>query len=127
MRSCLVKFGRVVLAVTVVSCLSACSHAAPSGTLSGQLRGVGGMAPGINTPFPGSVHVTGPDVDTQVAVGSGGSWSLPVPAGTYTVEGHSPNLVWDGAEAPCRPAPSQQPAVVSAGQTTTVDVYCELR
>ena len=56
-----------------------------------------------------------------------GSWSLVVPAGTYTVEGRSPNLVWNGAEVPCRPASSQQPAVVSADQTTTVDVYCALR
>ena len=122
-----VHIGRITLAVCVVSCLAACSHPASSGTLHGQLRGVGGIAPGINSPFPGSIPVTGSDVDTQVAVGPGGSWSLVVPAGTYTVEGRSPNLVWNGAEVPCRPASSQQPAVVSADQTTTVDVYCALR
>lgn len=84
------------------------------------------MAPGTSTPFPGTIHVTGDGVDTQIPVGPDGSYSLAVSPGRYTVVGHSPSLIDNGAQVPCGTADGG-PVTVTAGQTITVDVGCPLR
>jgi len=117
----------VLLVVALVACLSSCSHPAAPGTLAGELSGTGGMPPVIQTPFPGTIHVTGQGVDTQVPVGADGRFSLTLPAGTYTVVGHSPNLTDNGVQEECGAAPEGKPVTVTAGQTTTVAVGCSLR
>ena len=118
----------VLLVVALVACLASCSHPAPSGTLAGELSGTGGPPPGtIQTPFPGTIHVTGQGVDTQIPVGADGRFSLTLPAGTYTVVGHSPSLTDNGVQEECGVAPVGKPVTVTAGQTTTVAVGCSLR
>ena len=103
------------------------SQQAAYGTVRGHLRGVGGMPPGINRPFPGSIHVIGNGVDVQIPVGADGNYSLSVPPGEYTVAGHSPNLTDNGVQEPCGPAPDGKPVTVVADQVTIVDVFCSLK
>ena len=69
---------------------AACSGQNPAeGTLTGHLYGVGGPAPGLPRPWPGTVTLTGPGVNRDVPVGASGTYSVTVPAGRYTVTGHS--------------------------------------
>ncbi len=127
MRPTAMRFsvGALVLPVAL---LVGCSSSTPAnGTIAGHLMGTGGRPPGTQTPFPGTIHVTGPGVDTQVSVGADGKYSLTVPAGVYTVVGHSPDLTDNGVQEECGAAPYGGPVTVTAGQTTTVDVGCSLR
>ena len=114
------------LAMGLVACLAACLQPPASGTISGQLRGAGGAPPGTNTPFPGTIDITGDGVDRQVPVGADGAYSTTVPVGAYRIVGHSPNFTADGIQGDCHPT-TQQPVTVAADQTTKVDVFCSLR
>jgi hypothetical protein len=93
-----------------------------AGTLAGHLYGVGGPAPGAPRPWPGTVTLTGPGVHRDIQVGVSGSFSVLVPAGTYTVAGRSPR--YGSGAAVCRAA---GPATVTAGHRTRADVLCQLK
>jgi hypothetical protein len=92
-----------------------------TGTLTGHLYGVGGPAPGAPRPWPGTVTLTGPGVHRDIQVGASGSFSVLVPAGTYTVAGRSPR--YGSGTGLCRAA---GPATVTTGHRTRTDVLCQM-
>jgi hypothetical protein len=72
-----------------------------------------------------SIELTGTPTAT-VKAGADGKVSLNLPSGTYYLAGRSPSFSIDPPPAtpPCR---GDQPAVVSVGSTTQVDVACEMK
>jgi hypothetical protein len=70
---------------------------------------------------PASGRLTGPGVHRDVPVGTGGSYSIMVPAGRYTVIGHSP-LYASGAGL-CQ---ATGVAAVTSGHSTKADVLCQM-
>ena len=91
------------------------------GILTGHLYGVGGPAPGLPRPWPGTVTLTGAGVHLDVRVGASGAYSVRVPPGRYTVTGHSP-LYGNGTYF-CQAAGM---ATVTSGRTTKADVLCQM-
>src|ERR1700691_2596109 len=74
------SLGLALAAVSLAGFVAACSGQAPAeGTLSGHLYGVGGRAPGLPRPWPGTVILTGPGIRRDIPVGSSGSYSVMVP------------------------------------------------
>ncbi len=111
------------VAVCLAGSTAACSAQDPvDGTLTGHLYGVGGPAPGLPRPLPGTVTVTGPGVHRDIPVGVSGSYSVKVPAGSYTVVGHSP--LYGSGTGVCR---AERVATVTSGHSTEVDVLCQMR
>jgi hypothetical protein len=94
----------------------------PAGTLTGHLYGVGGPAPGAPRPWPGTVTLTGSGVRRDIQVSADGSFSVLVPAGTYTMAGRSPR--YGSGAGGCR---ADGPATVTAGHRTSADVLCQMR
>jgi hypothetical protein len=117
--------GLLLAAVCLAGFTAACSgqgaRAPADGTLTGHLYGVGGPAPGLPRPWPGTVILTGPGVHRDMPVGASGTFSVMVPAGRYTVVGHSP-LYGSGAGL-CRAAGI---VTVTSGHTTRADVLCQM-
>ena len=114
--------GLPLAAVFLAGFTSACSAQNPAdGTLTGHLYGVGGPAPGLPRPWPGTVTLTGPGVHRDVPIGASATYSVTVPAGRYTLVGHSP-LYGSGAGL-CQAAGV---AMVTSGHTTKADVLCQM-
>jgi hypothetical protein len=115
--------GLAVAGVCLGGFTAACSgNNRAEGTLTGHLYGVGGPAPGPPRPWPGTVTLTGPGVHRNVPVGAGGSYSVTVPAGRYTVTGHSPR--YGSGTYVCQATGA---ATVTSGHTTKADVLCQMR
>ena len=114
--------GLSLAAVCLAGFTAACSGQGPAdGTLTGHLYGVGGPAPGLPRPWPGIVTLTGPGVHRDVPVGASGNYAVMVPAGKYTVVGHSP--LYGGGAGLCRAAGV---VTVISGHTTKADVLCQM-
>lgn len=114
--------GLPLAVVCLAGFTAACSGQEPAdGTLTGHLYGVGGPAPGSPRPWPGTVTLTGPGVHRDVPVGPGGSYSVMVPAGRYTVTGHSP--LYDSGAGLCQATGA---ATVTSGHRTDADVLCQM-
>jgi hypothetical protein len=126
---------RVALAV-LASCLPVlvgCTSAArqSEGTVSGTLRLVGGPAPGVEKPAPGTVSVfatsdlAGKPVATAQALTSG-KFVVRLSAGTYYLAATSPRFRIQPVPKtpPCR---GSRTAVVKSGHTTRVDVICSMK
>lgn len=99
---------------------------ASSATLTGKLQWVGGPAPGISVPHPGTVHIANADdsVDQTVGASDDGSWEIYLPPGTYRVLATSPGY---GSKTGNFDACSAGRAVLAgAGETVTVDVFCQV-
>ena len=103
----------LALAVLGISLLLGAACGGPKGTISGHLYRVGGPAPGLPSPMPGTIYVSG---GPSVPAGSDGSFSVAVSPGTYTLSGQSP----DGL---CR---ARHPVTVQAGEVVKVDVICDI-
>lgn len=114
--------GLPLAAVCLTGLAAACSGQSPAdGTLTGHLYGVGGPPPGLPRAWPGTVTLTGPGVHRDVPVGASGRYSVMVPAGKYTVVGHSP--LYDGGAGLCQAATK---VTVTSGHTTKADVLCQM-
>jgi hypothetical protein len=68
------------------------------------------------------VTLTGPGVHRDVPVGADGSYSVMVPAGKYTVVGHSP--LYESGAGLCQAAGV---VTVTSGHTTKADVLCQMK
>jgi len=113
----------LVLVVIPLAVATACSqHGDATGTLQGHLYGVGGPAPGLPVPFPGTITVTRNATSWEIKTGVDGFYTVTVPPGRYTVTGRSPHF--NGGTESC-PAPN--PVEVSNGSTATLDAYCSLK
>lgn len=109
-------------AVCLAGFTGACSAQAPAGgTLTGHLYGVGGPPPGLPRPWPGTVTVIGPGLHSDVPVGASGAYSVMIPAGKYTVVGHSP--LYESGTGLCQAAGV---ATVTTGHSTKADVLCQM-
>jgi hypothetical protein len=116
------SLGLPLAAVCLSGFMVACSGQAPSGgTLTGHLYGVGGPAPGLPRPWPGTVILAGPGIRRDIPVGASGSYSAMVSPGTYTVTGRSP--LYESGAVLCRAAGV---ATVTSGHSTTADVLCQM-
>ena len=121
--------GRCLAAVCLAGSTAACSgstgQSPAEGTLTGHLYGVGGpataAAPPSPRPWPGTVTLVGPGVHRDVPVGANGTFSVVVPAGKYTVTGHSPN--YGSGTYLCQAAGE---VTVTSGHTTKADVLCQM-
>jgi hypothetical protein len=114
--------GLPLAAVCLAGFTAACSGPGPAeGTLTGHLYGVGGPAPGAPRPWPGTVTLTGPGVRRDVPVGAGGTYAVTVPAGRYTVTGHSPR--YGSGTYLCQAAGV---VTVTSGHTAKADVLCQM-
>lgn len=114
--------GLPVAAVCLAGFTAACSgQNSADGTLTGHLYGVGGPPPGLPRPWPGTVTLTGPGVHRDIPVGTSGTYSVMVPAGRYTIVGHSP-LYGSGAYL-CQ---ATGIATVTSGHTSKADVLCQM-
>lgn len=119
-RTC--RIGLPLAAVCLALFTAACSGQGPAdGTVTGHLYGVGGPAPGLPHPWPGTVTLTGRGVHRDVLVGATGAYSVTVPAGSYTVEARSP-LFQSGAGL-CQ---ATNVATVVSGHSTKADVLCQM-
>ena len=129
--------GGLLAAAVVVGFTAACSGQAPAATLlsrssaeahladgilTGHLYGVGGPAPGLPRQWPGTVTITGPGIHRDVSVGASGTFSVMVPAGRYSVVGHSP--LYDSGTALCQ---ATRVVTVTGGHSTKADVFCQMR
>jgi len=114
----------ICVAVALLSLIACSSSQQDVGTLTGHLRQVGGPPPGVDRPVGGTVTITSPDKAMTISVGSDGVFRVDLPAGTYTVVGHSPSTLSGDKEADC---PATSPAVVAAGRTNSSDAICSIR
>ena len=107
--------------VFIVVCFlfAACHNHGNTGTVTGHLFAVGGPAPGLPRPLPGSVLVSGQD-EFRVTVGSDGRYSVPVPEGTYEVSGRSP--LYQGGHDVCH---ATSRVAVTTDSVSTADVFCQ--
>ena len=106
----------LTLAVLAVLLLLGTACGGPKGTITGHLYRVGGPAPGLPSPMPGTIYVSG---GSSVAAGSDGSFSVAVSPGTYTLSGRSPDM----GNALCR---ARHPVTVQAGAVVKVGVICDI-
>ena len=107
--------------VLLASCSSPNGPPGPTGTLTGTLQAVGGPSgegpralSGQVTLHGSSGHIAG------ITVGANGRFSVPVPVGTYTVSGQSPQ--YEGGTADCQ---ASGPVTVTKGVTSSVEVDCQ--
>ena len=124
MRTSLV--GLALAAMCLAGFTAACSGSGPAdGTVTGHLYGVGGpatiSAPPSARAWPGTVTLAGPGLHVDVAVGADGAFSVMVPAGRYTVTGHSPR--YGSGTYLCQAAGL---VTVTSGHTTRADVLCQM-
>jgi hypothetical protein len=96
-------------------------HRTDTGTLQGHLKMIGG--PGIGKPvtLPGTITITGNGMTRRVHTNHDGSYTVPLPPGTYTLTGHSPSY-GDGSGA----CSSLTPARIRTRQTTVTDTICNV-
>jgi len=67
------------------------------------------------------VTVTGPGVHRDVPIGASATYSVTVPAGRYTLVGHSP--LYGSGTGLCQ---ATGVAMVTSGHTTKADVLCQM-
>ncbi len=116
----LLLFAVVVASVRLVNRGSPNGPQGPTGTLTGTLRAVGGP-PGVGPrALSGQVTLNGSSGHmTGITVGANGRFTVPVPVGTYTVSGQSPQ--YKGGNAICHAA---HPVTVTKDVTTSVRLDC---
>ena len=117
------RFRYVGLCATIVVVTALCSacgrqHASTS-RIAGTLEFVGAAASAPRVPISGTVIVRGANRTYTVRVGSRGHYEVRVPAGTYSITGHSPSYRYP------MPCTARNPVVVKKGRTATADVYCQ--
>lgn len=111
----------VAASALLASCSSPTGPPGPTGTLTGALQAVGGPPGAGPRALSGQVtlHGSGGHI-TGITVGANGRFSVPVPVGTYTVSGQSPQ--YEGGTAVCR---ASGPVIVTEGVTSSVEVDCQ--
>jgi hypothetical protein len=95
-----------------------------TGTLQGHLYGVGGPAPGVHEAWPGTITITRGETEQTADAGPDGAYAITLPAGTYAIVGHSPRF--GDCAYRCISKPNK-PQSITAGRTTTIDVYCPMK
>jgi uncharacterized cupin superfamily protein len=125
-----------LLLVGAAAVAAACDGPVPraTGSVTGTFEGVGGPAAIVNGKpetqvFPLSGTVTFTDADghaTRFAIGTTGTFSVRLAAGTYSVSGRTPSVAEvnkDGSRTPI-PCSLPQAALVRPNQTTRIIIVC---
>jgi hypothetical protein len=120
-RVSLIMLAVLATGMTVASCSSPDAPAGPTGTLTGALQAVGGSPGASPRALSGQVNLLKSNgARDGISVGANGRFSVPVPVGTYTVTGQSPQ--YQGGTGVCR---ASGPVVVTEGVTSTVKIDCQ--
>jgi hypothetical protein len=121
-RISLILLAVMAAGMTVAGCSSPNGPSGPTGTLTGTLQAVGGAAGAGPRGLSGQVtlHESSESRYVGITAGANGQFSVPVPVGTYTVSGTSPQ--YGGGSAVCR---ASGPIVVTKGVTSKVEVNCQ--
>jgi hypothetical protein len=110
-----------IASVFLAGCGSPTKPPGPTGTLIGTLQAVGGPSGNGHRALSGQITLNGSGGHiTGITVGATGRFSVPVPVGTFTVSGRSPQ--YEGGAGVCH---ASAPVTVSKGVTTKVQVDCE--
>lgn len=93
------------------------------GTIAGTLEAVGGPAPGTPRPLRGTITMTNTLTGHTItqAVGAAGTFSVSVPAGSYTITGRSP--LYDNGTVDCTQAGT---TTVTPNSTSRATITCQL-
>jgi hypothetical protein len=95
---------------------------AATGTLTGQVKYIGGPPPGLPRPVArGTVTLAGPG-QAEAVMFEQGRFSVQLKPGVYKVSATSPD--YNSGDAACD---ATHPARVTAGQATSVHVICQVR
>ena len=124
-RLSLILLASLAASVSLAGCdlSSPTGPAGPTGTVTGTLQAVGGTSGVRPRALSGQVTLNGSGGKiATITVGANGRFSVPATVGTYTVSGQSPQYK-DGA-ADCH---ASGPVTVTKGNTTKVDVDCEVK
>jgi hypothetical protein len=97
------------------------SGEATTGTLTGQVQYVGGPAPGSPRPVAGGTVTFAGSGRTTAAMSEQGRFSAELNPGIYVVTATSPDY---NSGAACE---ALHPVRVSAGETASVEVFCQVR
>ena len=118
------KASGIVAALAMLALSASACGNERTGTISGHLYRVGGPPPGLPSPMPGAIDVTGQGTGTEntsVRVGPDGFYSVALPAGTYSLAGRSPLI--DGGATSCH---GSHNVTVQEGVTAEMDVICDI-
>ena len=120
-RVSLILLAVMAAGMTLASCSSPDAPPGPTGTLTGTLQAVGGPSGVGPRALSGHVTLHGPNGRRAIiSVGANGRFSVPVPVGTYTVSGQSPQ--YEGGTADCK---ASGPVTVTKGLTSSVKIDCQ--
>jgi hypothetical protein len=122
-RSLTLLFLLPVMAASVLlaSCSSPDAPPGPTGTLTGTFQAVGGPSGAGPRALSGQVTAQRSNGARDIiSVGANGRFSVPVPVGTYTVSGQSPQ--YEGGTANCK---ASGPVTVTEGLTSSVKIDCQ--
>jgi hypothetical protein len=93
------------------------------GTVEGTMRERGGPPPGLDKLVDGTLVATDANGrQFRATIGSGGGFSVHLPAGTYTVVGHSPEF--GSGKYNCD---ADRPVTVDLGALTYIQLTCPVR
>lgn len=107
---------------SATSAVHASSGEAKQGTLVGQVVYVGGPAPGSARPVAGGAVMFAGAERTSTAMSERGRFSAELEPGMYVVTATSPD--YKSGDAACEAA---HPVRVSAAETASVKVFCQVR
>jgi len=107
--------------VLLTSCSSPNGPPGPTGTLTGTLQAVSGLPGDAPRALSGEITLHGSGGHLSgITVGANGRFSVPVPVGSYTVSGQSPQ--YKGGTADCHASGT---LTVTKGVKSSVAVNCQ--
>jgi hypothetical protein len=114
----------IALAVITATAAAGCSDGSsgPTGTVTGHLVMAGGPAPGVTVRVPGTITASSASRTRQASAAQDGSFTLVLPAGSYTLTGTSPQ--YNDGHGRCV---ATAPVDVREGAVTRADVTCVMR
>jgi hypothetical protein len=114
----------IALAVIATTAAAGCSDGSggPTGTVTGRLVMAGGPAPGVTVRVPGTITASSASRTHQASAAQDGSFTLVLPAGSYTLTGTSPQ--YNDGHGRCV---ATAPVDVREGAVTRADITCVMR
>lgn len=92
------------------------------GRLTGRLYLVGGPKGNLPRPVRGTVTIQGPHGQHQTEADKDGYYAAELPTGPHTVTATSPNYIINGL-----PGAARAEAIVQADETTTTDLFFQMK
>lgn len=92
-------------------------------TVQGKLLMVGGPAPGVQEPAPGTLTIKRAASSVTAEIGEDGTFAIQLPEGRYRITATSPGYLEGRGLCVTDPAET----TLTAGKTVTSDVYCSMK